>query len=316
MRIFTGLLWVYFTAAATAALAQHNDHYVHFNAANDVFFATDRYYTSGLQLAYIAPVFNKLPLNRLTPFSKNSTIAWQGMMVQQHIFTPADLKSSAFLPEDRPYAAHLSAGVFRIAANTDKQTRESVSIQAGIMGAPSLGETIQKAFHRITPAVQVQGWGNQLGTALFVQGNYLYEKGLRMRKSSELRWQAMGAAGLLQIAASTGLYYRFGQLIPFSEHWILASKTRAGEGLQAYVFVNPQVLLRVYDATLQGGYFGLQNRFTQPWRQMNVAMGLLKSGFLIAHGKFGIGLYHTLATPEFQGASVHNWMTAELTMRF
>lgn len=317
MRIFTGLLlWVCLTAVAAIASAQQNDHYVHFSAANDVFFQTDRYYTSGLQLAYTAPVFNKIPLHRLTPFSGDSTTCWQGITVQQHIFTPDDLKSSTFLPNDRPYAAHLSAGVFRVAANPEKQIRESVSIQAGVMGAPSLGETIQKAFHRITPAVQVQGWGNQLATSFFVQGNYLYEKGLRMGKNSELRWQAMGAAGLLQIAAGTGLYYRFGQLIPFSEHWILASKTRAGEGLQAYVFINPQVSLRIYDATLQGGYFGLQNRFSQPWRQMHVAMGILKSGFLIAHGKFGIGLHHTLTTPEFQGAFFHNWVTTELTIRF
>ncbi len=184
------------------------------------------------------------------------------------------------------------------------------------MGAASLGEATQNVFHRITPAVRVQGWGNQLGQALFVQGNYLYEKGLRLRKNSELRWQGIGSAGLLQVAAEAGLYYRFRQLIPFDEHWILASKARAGEGLQAYVFVNPQVVLRAYDATLQGGYFGLQNRFAQPWQQMNIAMGLLKSGFWVAHGKFGIGLFHVLATPEFRGALIHNLANIELTIRF
>lgn len=316
MRTFFGLLCACFSVFATVTLAQPNDHYVHFGAANDVFFQTDRYYTSGLQLAYTAPVFNKLPLHRLTPFGKNRTTAWQGIAIQQHIFTPNDLKNSDFLLDDRPYAAYLSAGVFRVAANSEKQIRESVSIQVGVMGAASLGEAIQKAFHRITPAVQVQGWGNQLGQALFVQGNYLYEKGLRSRRSSELRWQAIGSAGLLQVTAGAGLYYRFGQLIPFDEHWILASKARSGEGLQAYVFVNPQVVLRAYDATLQGGYFGLQNRFAQPWRQMNMAMGLVKSGFLIAHGKLGIGMFHVLSSPEFRGALLHNWANTELTVRF
>lgn len=300
----------------SGVFAQTDDHYLHFGAANDVFFQTDRYYTSGLQAAYVAPVFGKIPLRWLTPFSAESPTAWQGIGLQQHIFTPKDLKSSEPLPNDRPYAAYLAAGIFRIAANPEKQVRETASLLTGVMGSPALGQTVQKALHKITPAVQVQGWGNQLGTAFFVQGNYLYEKGLRMRRSSELRWQVSGSAGMLRTEAGTGLYYRLGQLIPFTRHWLLASKAQAGAGLQAYIFFNPQLMLRAYDATLQGGYFGLQNQFALPQGRMNRAMGLMKSGFMIAHGKFGIGLYHTFATPEFVGASFHNWGTTDLAVRF
>ncbi|WP_448519338.1 lipid A-modifier LpxR family protein [Rhodoflexus sp.] len=302
--------------AARGVFAQANDHYLHFSAANDVFFQTDRYYTSGLQFAYAAPVFNRLPLQKLTPFSKRVVLAWQGITIQQHIFTPNDLKSLEPLPNDRPYAGHLSVGVFRVVVDAENQLRETVSIQAGVMGRPSFGEAVQKAFHEIMPAVQVQGWGNQLGTAVFVQGNYLLEKALRMRKSSELRWQAIGSVGLLRVEAGAGLHYRIGQLIPFTEYWLLASKNRPGEGLQAYVFINPQVMLRAYDATLQGGYFGLQNSVERLQQPINRAIGLLKSGFMIAHSKFGIGLHHTFATPEFRGALVHNWVTMDLAVRF
>ena len=78
----------------------------------------------------------------------------------QEIYTPPYRRTGS-LPTDRPYAGWLYA---RIASDLLSDSRaQAVSLDAGVVGPPSLAGPVQNAFHAITGSgPQIGGWAHQL----------------------------------------------------------------------------------------------------------------------------------------------------------
>ncbi len=145
---------------------------------NDLFAETDQNYTNGVRLSWVSPDLSDflqdplLPpwvrdLNRSLTFFHDGSAGLQRNLVLslgQTIYTPRDIKSTALLPDQRPYAGWLYAGV---AYHTKNHTAlDTVELAVGLVGPWALGEQAQDLIHDLRGFEKFQGWDNQLDNEL------------------------------------------------------------------------------------------------------------------------------------------------------
>jgi len=100
----------------------------------------------------------------------------------QNIYTPEDTQTTAYQPDDRPYAAWLYGGVALHVLRPDgfggRAPRLDVfELDIGVVGPSARGEQVQNGFHDIIGVPQAQGWDNQIHDEPGV--NLVYERRYR-----------------------------------------------------------------------------------------------------------------------------------------
>jgi hypothetical protein len=146
---------------------------------NDKYFAgTDRHYTNGLKFSALstdlrsftddsvpAPVrgLSRMLGGLLSPEKPYKF----GLSLGQNIYTPEDTQSTAYQPDDRPYAAWLYLGVafhvYHPPAEVGGTVRLDVfEITAGVVGPAALGREVQNGFHRFIDVETAKGWDHQI----------------------------------------------------------------------------------------------------------------------------------------------------------
>ncbi len=131
---------------------------------NDLLGGSDRYYTSGLQLAWRSASAN-LPaplewLDRQLGFVQGPGALRWGLGLGHAIYTPRSTLTTVPDPRDRPYAGHLfGAAVIQRDAGASLSTLE---LQLGVVGPSALGEFVQNNVHDIIRDDSVNGWDAQL----------------------------------------------------------------------------------------------------------------------------------------------------------
>lgn len=216
-------------AAAGAALAAApvqaeerapGDHYGTwtFTYENDLLAGTDRYYTSGFQVAWRSPSYDPPAwLAALTRgdgivFPLGGTPRW-GLAFGQNIFTPDDTDRRDPDPLDRPYAGWLYGAINL--ASYNRTEYGSIELQLGVVGPAALGEQTQNNVHDFLNIDRAFGWDAQLkdepGVNLILTRQWRY--------NSDPVWDdiAVGivptvtvSLGNVQTYASAGLMVRFG----------------------------------------------------------------------------------------------------------
>ncbi len=137
---------------------------VTFSYENDTLGGSDRYYTSGLQLAARSPSADLPgPLrwldSRLDWLLGPGEVRW-GFGLGHQIYTPLDTLARVPDPRDRPYAGFLYG-----AAVLQRQERNALStfeLQLGVVGPSALGEFVQNNVHDLIRVQSVNGWDAQL----------------------------------------------------------------------------------------------------------------------------------------------------------
>ncbi|MCU0793032.1 MAG: lipid A deacylase LpxR family protein [Opitutaceae bacterium] len=221
---------------------------------NDKYFAgTDQAYTNGLKFSYLSGNLADLrddsvaaparlfarALGSLVP----EGLAYRaGLSFGQNIYTPVDTETTAFQPDDRPYAGWLYAGVavhvIRPADEARAYARLDIfELNLGVVGPSALGEEFQNGFHDIINVARANGWKHQLRDEPGV--NLVYER--RHRYSTASARDGWGAdfiphAGLslgnVFTYANAGAELRAGWRLPadFGSNLIRPSGDSAAEG--------------------------------------------------------------------------------------
>lgn len=97
------------------------------------------------------------------------------MKFGQAIYTPANYFESAVVPDDRPYAGLLFAGLSlhrRYLVNEKLEALEAKEITLGIIGPWSMAKEFQQMAHSLFGDVQFDGWDNQLRNEPAFQVSY------------------------------------------------------------------------------------------------------------------------------------------------
>lgn len=124
---------------------------VAFDSDNDGYgWHGDRYYTSGLRLAYVSD---------FTPVSDVAGRRWFVGLADE-LYTPQDKGATSPPAGDHPYSSWLygTCGLAWIGAST----LDLVTLNAGVVGPSARGEQIQSEWHRLIGAPVSRGWDTQL----------------------------------------------------------------------------------------------------------------------------------------------------------
>jgi lipid A 3-O-deacylase len=154
---------------------------------------TDRYYTQGLRVEWLAPEQKSAPyfLPAISHADWCSIVCGSGFKdghvntgfaVGQNIYTPANIRVAAPQPYDRPWAGLLyGSRIARISyaePSLAAQRQDRIEVSVGVVGPASLAKEAQIGWHKVIGAPRPQGWANQLRN----------EPILQLRYDTALRW--------------------------------------------------------------------------------------------------------------------------------
>jgi lipid A 3-O-deacylase len=278
--------------------------------ANDLFALTDYYYTSGVGMEVIHPIFSFLPTRGLLlPFSSKS-INYYGFSVIQDLYTPYDLENSEIQYGDRPFAAYLCIGFSKTSLFHEKALRLKTQIYFGVIGQAALGNFSQDIFHSLEPL----GWVNQVNNDVVFNYNIGFSKGLINDNNFELVTVATGRVGSLFTDASIGVVMRFGnELSTFKYYTSLENK---GKKFRYDVFLNLAGRAKGYDATLQGGLFNRTSVYVIPESNVERFLFIPSAGINLSYSIVQLRLEQLYSSPEFTGAKHHFFGRISLSFSF
>lgn len=187
---------------------------------------TDRGYTHGVMLELtLEPTPEIGELVRRLPFIPRASQAPHlTLRAGQQTFTPEDITTSRFQPDDRPYAAWSFVGfTARALTPGDPDTRrdrlDAWSLRLGLVGPSSQGDEIQIAWHELWGYQRPNGWRHQLddevaGDLAYTQRRRLLHQPLVSELASDLELAGQARLGTVHTDAALGLSARLGWNLP------------------------------------------------------------------------------------------------------
>jgi lipid A 3-O-deacylase len=308
MKIFA---YLYFFFYALTAWAQdvYSPKYIVFTVSNDVIDKTDYYYTSGLALSINHPILRKNPFNKLIPSLPKSTDKVYGLTFSQDIYTPADVDSTTFLADDRPYVANLMLYMQKTSFLPSRKMSLSSSLGLGFIGNIALGEQAQNGFHNLINNNINNGWYNQLDNKLLLNYAFLFEKGLHVDKNNQFIATLESEIGNLRDNAGFGYLWRVGKLAPYFESYTYKKgKTKFYFSL----FIDVKFKFIFYDATLTES----NSNLNRPSYSINKFVFHSRGGISLMYQRFTILFVQNFLSPEFSTGFLHRYASLELGFRF
>jgi len=202
---------------------------------NDVFnlgkgLNTDRDYTQGAVAALTlsdadTPAWAK-DFAAAIPLYADDSRVHLALTLGQEMYTPTDIDVPTLIPDDRPYAGWLWAGIAiqGRAMDDDPDRRRDrmdlLELDIGVVGPASQAEQVQNRWHgEVLGVDEAQGWDNQIGNE--IGGLLTWERRVRLLAGgvhNRLGWDAIprfrARAGNVRVDATLGADVRIGWNLP------------------------------------------------------------------------------------------------------
>lgn len=317
-----------FTHAAAAEERLQEDDKAIISAVfeNDTFSDTDQNYTNGFRLAYLSsedktPYAARWIANHLLPLSTegNKRIS---IALGQNMYTPTDLKQTALIPNDRPYAGWLYGSV-GLVSDTGKRL-DNAMLTVGVVGSASLAKPTQRWVHEVIGSPDPKGWDNQLRDELGVV--LTFER--KWRSLYEISPFGIGVdmtphvgvnLGNVNTDASVGTMFRLGfdlpsdygpprirPSLPGSDFFIPTST------LGGYLFAGVEGRAVARNIFLDGNTFR-----DSPSVDKKIFVGSLQAGAALTFESMRLSYTHVFQTREFDGqAKPQQFGAITLSYRF
>lgn len=225
------------------------------------------------------------------------------------IYTPRNITTSDFLPDDRPYAGWVYA-----AFSGDIRSENylhALELSVGMIGPAALGEQVQNNFHDLIGVKRAYGWKHQLKNEPTL--NIGYKRKLRFfelwndyGRVFDLIPHYGGNLGNVLTAANTGLLLRVGHKLKDDFGASRLSSYDSGElltsqGLDSfagYFFAGAQVNGVLYNAFLDGGLIHREHSVSK----YNFTFET-EFGYSVSYKGFSYAWRFVTVSPEFRERS-------------
>lgn len=256
----------------------------------------DGYYTNGLIINYTRAHQSKRAsiLKQLDQYEIGQKIF---TAYSRHIYTPSEI--------DRPITGYLYA---RFTQNNFLHNNQLFQWGAsvGVIGKASLGEALQKEFHRLIHIKNKWSawvWEYQLKSEGGINLHGSYARGLLQNKKSffQITPVTQATLGTIFTNISQGLLLQTGKinLLSQSSYWnasIQDKKATAAINPELFFYYYPELTYQVYNATVQGGLFREdKGPITSPVEPFILRHQL---GALFALGRYTVKLEANFVTKE------------------
>lgn len=308
---------------------------------NDLFGDTDEQYTSGLQIGWMSPDLTRyadaqrvpgwlLPLVKRLPWiNEPNTQRNVGFSIGQKIFTPEDIRSVDWVPDDRPYAGWLYGGLSFTSKTSNRM--DMFELQFGVIGPASLAEEAQNMVHDLRGIPQANGWSHQLKNEPGL--GLIYERKWRPFTSDnvtgagyDIITHAGGALGNVWIYGNAGAEVRLGWNLPgdFGTSYIRPGgntnapttvddpRLRSEAAYGGYLFAALTGRIVGRDIFLDGNTFADSHSIDKE----TFVGDLIVGGSVIFH-QFKLSYAQVFRTREFEGQNdKHNFGSISLSITF
>lgn len=277
---------------------------------NDLFYDTDRHYTSGVRASWLSaagdtPEWVSGPARMFPLFPDEGTLR-VSYALGQNMYTPSDIKLENPPPDDHPYAGWLYGSIGLIAETGMRL--DQLSLTLGIVGPASLAEPTQKFIHRQVSSPEPRGWDTQLHNEPGIV--LTYQRSLRSFVAEPIAGfdfdvtpHAGGALGNVFTYANAGATLRFGQelSLDYGPPSIQPSLPGSGfftpsEGLGWYLFAGIEGRAVARNIFLDGNTFRDSRSVDK-----RPLIGDLQFGAAVTWGTTRLSYVHLIRTQEFVG---------------
>lgn len=185
---------------------------------------SDQAYSNGFKFSYLynedhVPEWAHSTVSQIDYFKTkiNKTQVNFGLSLAQQLYTPANVGSSQFIPDDRRYAAWTYLG-FSAQIKTEERA-DLLELDLGMVGPSALGEQVQNNFHRLIKTSTSEGWAHQLSDEPTLQLSYqqklrFYEMANKSGKYFDAIPYYGAGLGNVHIGLHAGALVRAGLSIP------------------------------------------------------------------------------------------------------
>lgn len=277
---------------------------------NDIFAGEDRFYSNGIRLSRVGQVRRPPPwlakVARAFPGIDEADVLPYRFSIGHNIFTPADIESPEFPPDDRPYAAWLN---FQFATGTaSERGADRVYVGLGVVGPLAFGEEIQKAIHNAIGSPEPIGWDRQLRNEPTLQLGYSrFRRFLAFGQAGSAAMDATWTGGLTlgnaHTHVSAGGFLRAGHNLPRDYGPPRISPAISGASYFVpsrdpawYFYTGIEGRRVVRDMFIEGNTFGGVDGVSRE-RQVGEIFG----GFVYTRGPLRLAYTHVWRSQEFVG---------------
>ncbi|HED53583.1 MAG TPA: lipid A deacylase LpxR family protein [Phycisphaerales bacterium] len=160
-----------------------NDSPFHTLGTND----DDRHYTNGVSIeASVVPsdAFYDDHLRILDLFNEfDRPRVATGLSIRHFIFTPDDITTQTFRPDDWPYSGWLTFGLFM--QRRQGRIFDHIQLDLGVTGQNSGAQSLQEYVHSVLPEQEDPAWINQLQSEFAAQLKYQRRWRLRLARDDQ-----------------------------------------------------------------------------------------------------------------------------------
>ena len=292
---------------------------------NDMVVKTDRHYTQGLKLSYLQ-ADGDVPRVVARMMEQVPSVAYQpnalkfGYQIGQSMFTPANIRTSALIPADRPYGGWLYTGLIlqrRGETRGGTPVLENFALDLGIVGPESLAEEAQSWVHELRGRPLPRGWSHQLrtepGINLKYERSHLFRSSWTDRFALDLIPRGGFSVGNVDTSLRFGGMFRMGWNLPGNFGLQTVDSLTTPEGglppgqiswarrLGVFAFVGTEGRLVAHNVFLDGNLYQSSQRV-----EKELLIGELRTGFAVQLGRCLIGFTQVFRTPEFRKQPEHD----------
>jgi len=314
--VFTGIPAFSQVMSSSEFWGSVGDKRIGVNFDNDTYFQTDYYYTNGLEIEIILPVFDKTPFSSIFPQVSENRNNHTGISIAQRLYTPEDINDTLVQFNDRPFAATFELDHFMISRDEISGFELSGRIRFGLMGPAVGGEEIQRKLHVWIELPEPRGWGYQISNAIILNYDFYLNYPLLFDRSWEIGITGGMRGGTLYDDLGIGVNFGLGKnLFRFIESHGF-SGSRANKYPKFYLKGDAFLKLVLYNATLQGGLFSTNDPYQLNYSEISplVFSTNITAGFLWYGVSFSYGF--NFLTREIKAGSIHKYGSLNLSVYF
>lgn len=296
-----------------------NQRYLGIRFDNDFWDYTDYYYTNGIGISYINPIFASSPISRILVSNGTNGVDYYGLQIDQQMYTSTKPKVDSILIGDRPWASFSTIGQFAYSFDRKNKIRHYSEFNIGILGPESGGGFLQDLVHTILPNNSPpQGWANQIKTDIIIDYVYDIQKILYETKIFESYIQAGAQAGTLRDHVSWGFGIKYGSFIPLYQDIpnknYKKNQSTTHKKWRFNLIFDIKTKLIGYDATLQGGVTDRTSIYVIPTTQMNRFVIEGFGGFETSYGIWELQAFQYWKSKEFSTGRDHKYVSIRLNI--
>lgn len=237
-----------------AHLAMSQNQQIELAIANDKFVFTDRYYTSGIHLAY------RRILNARLPFLMGENDKLQlNITLANETYSPENLTSFNNEDFDRPYAGWFSG---KVELGIIKQKSALfVAVESGITGKESLAGKLQIRFHELLNIGSRPTWADEISFKWLVNLQAIQVNDLKLNDWSSIQNRISASVGSKDTFFANDVYCFFGKFTKFQNSSRL-QVLDVNQAKEFFGFVSGGYRYVALNTLIQGSSFNNNDVFT------------------------------------------------------